>query len=543
MQLSTAPPAGVDATQTSLARALSAWRQVLGDGQVVADTAQYNIDTSSFAGRIPAALRPACAEQVQQVVRIARRFSIPLYPISTGHNWGYGTSVPVRSPGVIVDLSAMNRIVEFDEELGVVTLEPGVTQGALGEYLHARGLPFMVPVTGAGPSCSVLANALERGFGVTPMTDHFGAVVSMKVVLPDGEVYESYTRAFNAAGVARAFKWGTGPYLDGLFSQSNLGIVVDASITLQARAERSGALFFVLDANRDVEEANGPIRQLLGAAGQNIGAINVMSRSRVESMLSGSQRLARDAGTAALSMPAGAWFGFGSVYGSREHYRATCRLVKRSLRGYARQVRIYTSDDLKRLRWLSALAARAGWPQLNGLVERLEAALGVVSGLPSTFALPLAYAKSGEAKAGAALNPARDGCGLFWYSPIVPMRRGVVGRFIEFAERTCGKHGLRAPITLTTLSPRCYASTVPLLFERADGDGERRARSCFEELYEEGLAQGFMPYRLGAQFMPALAHHDAGAGPLVRAVKNTLDPEHLLAPGRYSFCNGQYRPR
>ena len=420
-----------------------------------------------------------------------------------------------------------------------MTLEPGVTQGQLGEYLRSRGLPFMVPVTGAGPSCSVVANALERGFGITPITDHFGAILSMKVVLPDGELYESYTRAFNAAGVARAFKWGTGPYLDGLFSQSNMGVVVDASIALQARAERSGALLFVLDTNRDVEEATGQIRALLGAAGQNIGAINVMSRSRVESMLSGSQKIARDGGAPALrrglSLPAGAWFGLGSVYGSREHYRATCRLVKRCLRGHARRIRIYTSDDLRRLRWLGAAAARAGWPQLSGLVERLKGAVDVVQGVPSTVALPLAYAESGRAKDSTALNPARDGCGLFWYAPIVPMRRGVVEQFIEFAERTCGRHGLLAPITLTTLSPRCYAGTIPLLFDRTNRDAERRAEMCFEELYEEGLALGFMPYRLGAQFMSALGRNGAGVGPLVRAVKNALDPNGVLAPGRYSF--------
>lgn len=531
--LSAAYPTSIEATETRLVEAISEWRRAIGHSQVITNTAQYNVDTSSFAGRIPVALRPTCSEQVQHVVKIAQRFSIPIYPISTGHNWGYGTSVPVRSFGAIVDLSAMNKIIAFDRELGVVTLEPGVTQGELSEYLQSRSLPFMVPVTGAGPSCSILANALERGFGVTPITDHFGAIISMKVVLPDGEIYESYTRTFDAAGVAQAFKWGTGPYLDGLFSQSNLGIVVDASIALQARAERSGVLFFALDTNQDVEKAAVQIRQLLAAAGQNIGAINVMSRSRVECMMSGAQKMSGHVG--GRSLPAGAWFGFGSVYGSKEHFRATCRFVRRCLRGHVRQIRIFTSGDIKRLRWLSALATKAGWPQLNGFVDRLQSAIDIVGGFPSTVALPLAYTKSGHARDKNALNPAGDGCGLFWYSPIVPMRSGVVAQFIEFAERTCSKHGLLAPITLTTLSPRCYASTIPLLFDRSNPDAERRARICFAELYEEGLALGFVPYRIGSQFMPALERNDAAVGPVVKAIKSVLDPNQVLAPGRYSF--------
>jgi 4-cresol dehydrogenase (hydroxylating) len=537
--VSTASQAGSDITQTSISQAVSAWRLAIGDSRVITDTGGYNVDTSSFAGRILVALRPACTEQVQDVVKIAQRFSIPIYPMSTGHNWGYGTSVPVRSPGAIVNLSSMNKIIEFDQDLGAVTLEPGVTQGQLSKYLHSLDLRFLVPVTGAGPSCSVVANALERGFGVTPITDHFGAVISMKVVLPNGEIYESYLRTFNTARAAQAFKWGTGPYLDGLFSQSNLGIVVDATIALQPRAERSGVLLFVLDSNQEVEEATGQIRQLLAAAGQNIGGINVMSRTRVECMLSGSRKMSPDIGAASLparlSMPAGAWFGLGSVYGSREHYRATCRLVRRCLRGYAGKIRIHTSDDVKRLRWLSNLATTVGWPQPASLVDRLEAAIDIIRGIPSTVALPLAYSGSGRAAGNTALNPARDGCGLFWYSPVVPMRRGVVEQFIEFAERTCRNHGMLAPITLTTLSPRCYASTIPLLFDRMNPDAERRAVMCFEALYEEGLALGFVPYRMGAQFMRALGRSGTAVGPVVKAVKRALDPNQVLAPGRYSF--------
>jgi 4-cresol dehydrogenase (hydroxylating) flavoprotein subunit len=527
--LITAPPT---VTQTPLLEAISAWRRAIGEDRVITETQKYNVDTSSFTGRIPVALRPHSVEQVQQIVKVAQRFSIPIYPISTGHNWGYGTSVPVRSPCAIIDLSSMNKIVDFDRELGVVKLEPGVTQGALSEYLQSRGLPFLVPVTGAGPSCSIIANALERGFGVTPITDHCAAILSMKVVLPDGEIYESYTRTFDAAGVAQAFKWGTGPYLDGLFSQSNLGIVVDASIALQPKTECSGALFFVLDTNEQVDEATERIRELLAGAGSNIGAINVMSRSRVEYMLSGSRKLS---GGRSISMPAGAWFGFGSIYGTREYYRATCRLVKRCLRGRVRQIRIYTSDDVKRLRWISGFAAAVGWPHFTGLVDRLEAALNIVDGIPSTFALPLAYAKSGRAKDRTDLNPAHDGCGLFWYAPIVPLRRRIVGKFIEFAERTCRKHGVTAAMTLTTLSPRCYACTIPLLFDRTDHDAERRARMCFEELYQDGLRLGFIPYRIGSQFMPDLARHGAQVGPLVQTIKSALDPTLLLAPGRYSF--------
>ncbi|BDC50521.1 4-cresol dehydrogenase [Bryobacterales bacterium F-183] len=511
-----------------------AWCDALGQANVLGGAGRFGADTSSFSGEIPFVLRPQCVEHVQAAMRIAQQFRVAVYPVSTGRNWGYGTAVPVRSPAVVMDLSGMNRIIDFDTELGVVTVQPGVTQGQLSEYLENNSLPFLVPVTGAGPTCSLLANALERGFGVTPMTDHFGAVVSMQVALPDGSLYESYTRSFSGSGLAQAYRWGTGPYLDGLFSQSNLGIVVDVSITLQRRSEQEAALLFVLDSNQQVEPATSEIRALLGECGTSIGGINLMSRARVSSMLLGAANLKGIDSPPAI--PKGAWFGFGSVYGTRDHYRATCRRIQKRLRPIAGGIRFYTSQDARRLLWIADAAERLGITALTGMAERLAAATGVVAGVPSMFALPLAYAKSGRPLAlRESMNPALDGCGLLWYSPLIPMRSGYVVRFLEFAEGTCAKHGLDAPITLTSLSARCYASTIPILFDRSSSESEGRAKACFEELVREGMKLGFVPYRMGAEYMHLLQSGTPSCGRLAQTLRQSLDRDGVLAPGRYSF--------
>jgi FAD/FMN-containing dehydrogenase len=51
------------------------------------------------------AVAPYTVEEVQAVVRIANEHSIPLYPISTGRNLGYGGSAPVLSGSVVLDPS------------------------------------------------------------------------------------------------------------------------------------------------------------------------------------------------------------------------------------------------------------------------------------------------------------------------------------------------------------------------------------------------------------------------------------------------------
>jgi len=62
-----------------------------------------------------AAVAPASLEEVQAVVRIANKYAIPLYTISTGKNLGYGGSAPNQTGSVVLDLKRMNRIIEVNE--------------------------------------------------------------------------------------------------------------------------------------------------------------------------------------------------------------------------------------------------------------------------------------------------------------------------------------------------------------------------------------------------------------------------------------------
>ena len=109
-----------------LYRAIEEWRHVLPPEGVLTDDALdvYRANCLSVDRSIAASLRPTGEAEVVHIVQIASRYKVPLYPISTGHNWGYGTSLPVAENCVIVDLSRMNRILQMDPELGLITLEP-----------------------------------------------------------------------------------------------------------------------------------------------------------------------------------------------------------------------------------------------------------------------------------------------------------------------------------------------------------------------------------------------------------------------------------
>ena len=74
-----------------------------------------------------AAVAPDRVEQVQQIARIANQYRIPIYPIATGRNLGYGGAAPVYSGSVVLDLKRMNRILEVSERNASCLVEPGVS--------------------------------------------------------------------------------------------------------------------------------------------------------------------------------------------------------------------------------------------------------------------------------------------------------------------------------------------------------------------------------------------------------------------------------
>ena len=118
-------------------------------------------------------------------MRIANRYRIPLYPISTGKNLAYGGSAPVLSGSVVLDLKRMNRVLEVSERNAYALVEPGVSYFDLYRHIQERGLQLMLDVPSPGWG-SVIGNALEHGVGLSPLRDHFGAQCGMEVVLADG---------------------------------------------------------------------------------------------------------------------------------------------------------------------------------------------------------------------------------------------------------------------------------------------------------------------------------------------------------------------
>jgi 4-cresol dehydrogenase (hydroxylating) flavoprotein subunit len=530
-----------------LPSAMCAWRARLGEHAVLSGPAaqqRYGACTTGIERAISAALRPGSVDDVLAIVNIARHNAIPLYPISTGHNWGYGSANPVNDGCVVVDLSGLDQIVEMDPELGVVTLQPGVTQQGLHDYLETRGLGFLVPVTGAGPHCSLIGNALERGYGITPFADHFAAVTAVEAVLPNGRVYHSALSELGGRAVDRAFKWGVGPYLDGLFAQGNFAIVTQMTIALALRPERTEAFFFGIGEDAGLEAAVAAVQQVLRSLGAVTGSINLMNARRVLAMMLPYPKARVDqsgilpsevVAELAAQNRMMAWTGLGALYGKAAVVKAARRAVRAILKPAVTRLAFLTPGSASRFNRLLGRIPRLRHGSMARRARALDAALQLIAGRPSQVALPLAYWKSSALPPPSGeMDPARDGCGLIWYSPLVPMKPVRVRRCVELVAETCASHGVEPLITLTSLSDRCFDSSVPVLFDRRDANQTARAQSCYRALLDAGRREGFLPYRMSAHAMDWMTGSDAPFWDTVAAIKAAIDPGGIIAPGRYA---------
>ena len=124
---------------------------------------QLETATFSTKNKVSGIVYPASTVHIRFLLGLAQNTKTNLYPISGGKNWGYGSCVPPHKKVVVLSLSKMNQIVDFDEEHGIITLEPGVSFKQLQTFLTEKRSKWHFNSPGSTTEASVLGNTLSRG--------------------------------------------------------------------------------------------------------------------------------------------------------------------------------------------------------------------------------------------------------------------------------------------------------------------------------------------------------------------------------------------
>jgi len=530
----------------NLNAALQGWRQILGDENVI--THPERLDEAARATfatrqRIPAILRPGNRQQVSDSLRIASSHSISIYPISKGLNWGYGSRVPSSDGSVLLDLRRLNKIVDFSEELAYVTVEPGVTQQQLVDFLSAKQSRLMLSVTGASPTASLIGNAVERGIGKGVYGDRFSHVCGLEVVLADGRCLNTGFGRYPGAKTAPLSRWGLGPSLDGLFSQSGLGVVTRMTLWLTPYPDYLQTFFYQVADGAALGSVVDSLRELR-MRGVLRGSFVIFNDLRMFSIkqrfpwrLADGRAPLNDEQRQAMgkSRGGGRWFGEGALHSpSRAVGLAERKLVRQALAGKARKTLFMDAGRARWVKRLSPLLKRLSGVDLAAMMD-MAYEQNPQRGIPVTQPTKMAYWKKQTRPCSATvdMDPDRDRCGLIWCTTALPFTGENVVQAVTIIEACLAGFGFDANIGLNFTSERIVEANVAILYDRDQKGEDERAHACHDMLMERLGQAGYLPSRLGIQSMSALPQADDDSPGVLDALKKLFDSEGVLAPGRY----------
>ena len=502
-------PQNVNATDFT--KAIDEFSTILGPENVLTDTehlAPYMkimlpVDEDQHAPS--AAILARSVEEIQRIVEVCNRYKVPVWPISTGKNLGYGSAAPATRGQVVLDLRRMNKIIEVDAELGTALVEPGVTYQQLYDYIQERKLPLWLSVPAPSAIAGPLGNTVDRGVGYTPYGEHFMFACGMEVVLANGEVLRTGMGSIPNSNTWQVFKWGYGPYLDGIFTQSNYGIVTKLGLWLMPAPPAYKPFLIRYPDEADISgivDTLRPLRiaQIIPNAMTIVGVLwEAAATIRRSQYYQGKgqipdqyvQQIMRD-------NKLGAWNVYAALYGTEEQIAVNWNIINHAVKASGKG-QILTAEDLGED---PAFKYRADLMRGNMSLQELG------------------------------LYNWRGGGGSMWFAPVSQARGSETLRQVEMAKRILGKHGLDY-VGEFIVGWRDMHHIIDVLFDRTNEDELKAAHACFNELLTEFTNAGYGTYRTNIAFMNRVAE---SYGPVKQGVerrlKQALDPNGIFAPGK-----------
>lgn len=505
-------PAGVG--RQALREALRALRAIVGDRNVFSDEDELLSYNDHFAMKPPeahapsGAVAPTTVEQVQRILAVAREHGIPVWTISTGRNLGYGGPAP-RMPGsLVLDLKRMNRIIEVNEKHAYAVVEPGVSY--LDLYRHLRRIGSKLWIDCAAPGWGgVVGNLLDRGVGYTPLGEHFLLQqCGMQVVLSDGTLVDTGMGGQAGQAAMNVYRYGNGPWVDGLFTQSNLGVVTRLGVQLMPEPPGYRAYMVSFpdeDAIEPLTEVVRPLKlaQLIPNAATSTELLwEAAVERRRDHYYTGKGPLPDSVRRKIMAdLDVGNWCFYGALYGTEAMMDATWEVLRDSF-ATIRGARFFTRAEKGRTAtWTYREKLMRGEPNMSEF--------GTVAWIPN----------AGHVGFGPVV-PVDGKLALRQYTKVRQMsEQAGFDYFGEFIVGWRDMHHIFMPP-----------------FQRDRPEDKARLLELVDRLIDDAAADSFGVYRTHLDFMDKVAAsyawNDGALGRFNARLKAALDPAGILAPGK-----------
>jgi 4-cresol dehydrogenase (hydroxylating) len=366
----------------------------------------------------------------------------------------------------------------------------------------------------------VVGNTLERGFGYTDYGDHAATQCGMEVVLANGEVLRTGMGGIEIGTAWQLYQPGYGPSFDAMFMQSNYGIVTKLGVWLMPAppAYLLGEIQFRREADLEaIVETLRPLRldgTIRNHAVIEGGLRRAASLSARRQWYDGTGAMPESAVAAMLEkLGVGRWNLHFALYGTPDLIDARYALIERAF---------------ARVPEARLTAARyAGDAQPTGGGDRNMA------GIPAMTAFRMLDWRGG---AGAHVD----------FAPICPATGRDAMRQYTMVKTRAAEYGFDYYGGFTA-GARHLHHIFAAIFDRDDPNQVEQAGALLRSLMSDARAAGYGEYRAHLAYMDfAAAQYSFNDGALLRfaeTLKDTLDPNGILAPGKQGIWPAAWRDR
>ncbi|SKA70169.1 FAD-binding oxidoreductase [Enterovibrio nigricans] len=480
---------------------------------------EYALALNGSRCRPAAIVWPENDDDLLALVNAANQHHFSLHILARGKNWGYGTAQAPSADHVIVNLMRMDKVLEVNEQDAYVRIQPGVTQAQLYEAVVDSEAALQLDITAAGNHTSVVGNVLERGFGHTNYSDRFGNVLSMRVLLPTGKIIETGMGAYQHSVAKHVYPYGIGPVIQGLFSQSNLGIVLEMTLALQPTPEFTLNVLILCQSDADAPKVVSEMARL-----KQLGIVT--SGVHTASM-------ARAMGAQARKV-AGSWVITTTLSGPKSIAKARYREMKKALKTVVPNLRFIglTQRRWNVIQWLNGYLKS---PHIEGL----KIVWDLKQGVPTDDAIKTLL---DDPSAHSQMKTEEFPAYFRWVCAVTSSKTQDIERMLDICRPLFAKFGYEDRYTMTNVTERAVVLIANIRYEKTPAS-VARAREFYKELDHALLEQGFCPYRSGSGLFEDVRQFiDPNHLELLGRLKYAVDPNQILSPGKYWSGSLQSQP-
>jgi FAD/FMN-containing dehydrogenase len=226
----------------------------------------YSLSPPGMPGYV---VKPKNADEVQGIIKVANKYKMPVVPCSSGIHF-HGDTIPIQG-GIVLDLRRMNRILAVDTRNRMVRVEPGVTWEQLQPELKEHDMMALAPLLPHHLK-SALISHLERDPILIPKFEYTDTLMTVEVVLPDGELFK--TGSASVPGFpGKSFAEGVNPSGPGNMmwtrmlqgAQGTLGVITWGQFKIEYRPKINKTFFIPFNSLKDAVEFVAKVqRRMIG---------------------------------------------------------------------------------------------------------------------------------------------------------------------------------------------------------------------------------------------------------------------------------------